>query len=94
MYDVCSMFSTPFPAPRDHHVYITLFKMDGLGLADHEHWDINIKSTHPVLDYSETLQTSRLHEEASVARRSILWVGEWHMARSLPIVDLGSKPSL
>ena len=65
MYDVCSMFSKP---PLDRHVYITMFKMDGLGLADHERWDMSIKSTHLVLDYSETLKRSRLNEEANVAR--------------------------
>ena len=43
--------------------------MDGLGLADHEHWGMSIKSTQLVLDYSETLKRSRLNEEASVARR-------------------------
>ena len=33
------MFSTPFQAPCDHHVFITkMFKMDGVGLADHEQW--------------------------------------------------------
>ena len=42
--------------------------MDGLGLADHEHWGMRIKSTQLVLDYSETLKRSRLNEEASVAR--------------------------
>ena len=86
------MFSTPFRAPRDHHAYNTMFKMDGLGLADHEYWGMSIKSTHLVLDYSETLK--RRNEEASV---STFWVGEWQATStdlSLPIVDLGSKPSL
>ena len=71
------MFSTHFRALRDHNVYITMFKKDGLGLADHEHWGMSTKSTHLVLDYSATLKISRLHEEASVAL-CILWVGEWH----------------
>ena len=66
------MFSTPFRALPDNYVYITMFKMDGLGLADHEHWGMSIKSTHLVLDYSlnysQTLKRSWLHEEASVAR--------------------------
>ena len=62
------MLSTPFRALCDHHVYITMFKMDGLGLAEHEHWGMSIKSTQRVLDYSETLKRSRLNEEASVAR--------------------------
>ena len=63
MYDVCCMFLTPFQAACDHHEYITLFKMDGLGLADHEQWGMCIKSTHLALDYSETLKTSRLNEK-------------------------------
>ena len=40
---VWCMFSTPFQAPCDHHVYIKMIKMDGLGLADHEHWGIEHK---------------------------------------------------
>ena len=61
------MFSTRFQAPCDLHVYITIFKMDGLGFADHEHWGMSIKTTQLVLDYSETLKRSRSNEEASVA---------------------------
>ena len=63
------MFSTPFWAAHDHHACITMFKMDGLGFADHEHWGMSIKSTHLLLDYSETLKRSQLNEQASVARR-------------------------
>ena len=59
------MFSTPFRAARDHHEYITMFKMDGLGLADHEHWSMSIKSTHLALDYLETLKRSGLNEEVN-----------------------------
>ena len=51
------MFSTPFQAPCDHHVYITMFKMDGLGLAEHKHWGMSVKSFQLVLEYSETLKT-------------------------------------
>ena len=61
------MFSTLFQAPCDHHVYIPMFKIDGLGLADREHWGMRIQSTRLVLDYSETLKRSQLNEEASVA---------------------------
>ena len=64
MHDVCSMFLTPFQAPRDHHAYITMFKMDGLGLADHEHWGMSIKSTQLVLDYSTLL---------NVEKKSVKW---------------------
>ena len=60
------MFSTSLRTPRAHHLYITMFKMDGLGLADHEHMGVSIQSTQLVLDYSETLKRSRLNEEASV----------------------------
>ena len=63
MYVWC-MFSTPLWAPRDHHVYITMFKLDGLGLADHEHWGMSIKSTQLILDYSETLKRSQLNERS------------------------------
>ena len=47
-------------------IYITMFRMDGLGrgLADHERWGMSIKSTQLVLDYSEPLKRSRLNEEA------------------------------
>ena len=62
------MSSTPFRAPCDHHVYVTMFKLDGLCLADHEQWGMSIKSTQLVLDYSETLKRSQSNEEASVAR--------------------------
>ena len=45
------MLSTPLRAPRDHHIaYNTMFKMDGLGLADHEHWgmrDVEKKLVKP-----------------------------------------------
>ena len=61
------MFSIPFRAARDHHIYITMFKTDGLGLTDHEHWGMSVKSTHLALDYSDMLKRSWLHEEASFA---------------------------
>ena len=43
--------------------------MDWVLMHDHEHWGMSIKSTHLVLDYSQTLKLCRLHDEASVARR-------------------------
>ena len=67
MYDACSRHL--FRTLHDHHANITMFKMDGLGLADHEHAGMSIKSTHPVFNYSETLKRSRSNEEASDARR-------------------------
>ena len=93
MYVRC-VFSAPFRAAHDNYVYITMFNMDGLGLADYEHWGMSINSTHLVLDYSPTLKRSRLHEEASVARRFPSFGLDSGIARSLPIADLASKPSL
>ena len=67
-----------------------MFKIDGLGLADHEHWGMSIKSTYLVLEYSETLKISRLNEEESVAMRFHPWVGEWQgQIRRIVLADCG-----
>ena len=63
------MFSTPFQAACDHHVYITMFKMGGLGLLGHEHLghEHKINPTRIGL-FRNVEKKSRLNEEASVAR--------------------------